>query len=58
MPKGPIIGPRRTDERAYEAALRREVLNPMLARTRLTIIEAQQTYYDIRDDLSLSLIHI
>ena len=52
MARGPRLGPRVKDERAYAAALRREILIPMRAQARLRIVEAQDSYMAIRQSLN------
>lgn len=52
MARGPKIGPKVRDERAYSAAIRRDLLNPMRARTRLAITEAREDYEAIRRSLA------
>lgn len=49
MADGPVIGPRRTDGRAYEQALRRDVLDPLLAELRNRIQQAGLSYVAIRE---------
>lgn len=49
MATGPAIPPRRSDERAYERALRAALLDPTRARTEAQIAQARRTYESIRD---------
>lgn len=51
MARGPRIGPKVRDERAYAAGLRKQILNPMRASARLAITEARQDYYAIGESL-------
>lgn len=47
MPTGPRIGPRRSDERDYERALRTDVLDPMVARYRAVLGRSEPMARDL-----------